>query len=435
MTKIHAGLRKLYKHDPIKADQWVFNRSSSPISRRGFLSGLSRMSAILGAEIVFSQYMPSGVIPAALADETEPFRIEGKHPQLVVLNDRPINAETPAHLLDDRVTPADKLFVRNNGIPPKSVDAENWKLTVDGESAVKPMTFSIADLKSNFKHYTFQLTLECGGNGRSEFDPPAQGNQWTTGAVGCPAWSGVRLADVLSAVGVKEDAVYIGYYGADSHISLKPNKVSISRGVPISKAMEDETLIAWAINGQDLPAMNGYPLRLVIGGWPASVSGKWLKRVSIRNRVHDGAKMGGYSYRVPCTSVAPGVDVDEQDMCIIESMPIKSLITFPRSGVWQPLRDKMIFRGHAWAGDLSVERVDISIDFGQTWKRVHLEKPSNRLAWQHFSGQIKFPKKGYYEVWARASDQNKTAQPMVVPGWNPKGYLNNACHRIAVKVV
>ena len=151
------------------------------------------MSAILGAEIVFSQYMPSGLIPAALADETEPFRIEGKHPQLVVLNDRPINAETPAHLLDDRVTPADKLFVRNNGIPPKSVDAENWKLTVDGESAVKPMTFSIADLKSNFKHYTFQLTLECGGNGRSEFDPPAQGNQWTTGAVGCPAWSGVRL--------------------------------------------------------------------------------------------------------------------------------------------------------------------------------------------------------------------------------------------------
>ena len=143
MTKIHAGLRKLYKHDPIKADQWVFNRSSSPISRRGFLSGLSRMSAILGAEIVFSQSMPSGLIPAALADETEPFRIEGKHPQLVVLNDRPINAETPAHLLDDRVTPADKLFVRNNGIPPKSVDAENWKLTVDGESAVKPMTFSI----------------------------------------------------------------------------------------------------------------------------------------------------------------------------------------------------------------------------------------------------------------------------------------------------
>jgi DMSO/TMAO reductase YedYZ molybdopterin-dependent catalytic subunit len=299
----------------------------------------------------------------------------------------------------------------------------------------KPVSFTLAELKRSFKHYTYQLTLECGGNGRSEFDPPARGNQWRTGAVGCPSWTGVRLADVLKAAGVKKDAVYIGYYGADTHISGNPDKHPISRGVPIGKALEDETLIAWQINGQDLPLMNGYPLRLVVGGWPASTSGKWLRRISVRNKVHDGAKMGGYSYRVPCQPVVPGAEVAEEDMCIIESMPVKSLLTYPRSGIVQELGEGLDVRGHAWAGDLSVNAVHVSIDFGQTWQPARLAKPVNRLAWQNFDAALKFPQRGYYEVWARATDDRGRSQPMVVPGWNPRGYLNNACHRIAVKVV
>ena len=429
------GLRELYLKDSLTADCWLFGRKTDPITRRGFLAGLSRMSAILGAEIVFSRFMPAGLIPAALADDPAPFRITGKHPGLVVLNDRPLNAETPAHLLDDRVTPADKLFVRNNGLPPQFIDPSEWALTIEGESVTRSLTFSIDELKDKFKHHTYQLTLECGGNGRSEFNPSAKGNQWTTGAIGCPSWTGVRLADILRLAGIKKDAVYIGYYGADLHISLQPNKNPISRGVPISKAMEDETLVAWAINGHDLPMMHGYPLRLIIGGWPGSVSGKWLKTISVRNKVHDGEKMGGYSYRVPCNPVAPGATVAPDDMCIIESMPIKSIVTFPRSGVIRPLVERTQVRGHAWAGDLEVKAVDVSIDFGQTWLATRLEKPVNRFAWQHFSVDVRFPQKGYYEIWARATDKNDAQQPMLVPGWNPKGYLNNACHRIAVKVL
>ncbi len=435
ISKQTKGIRELYARDPERADLLLFGRRSNPVTRRGFLSGLSCMSAVLGAEIVFGRYMPAGLIPAALADETAEFRIEGKDPGLVVLNDRPVNAETPAHLLDDRITPADRLFVRNNGIPPTDVDIEAWTLTIDGESVEKPVSFTLAELRRRFKHYTYQLTLECGGNGRAEFDPPARGNQWTTGAVGCPRWTGVRLADVLQAAGLKDDAVYIGYYGADTHISGNPDKVPISRGVPITKAMEEETLIAWQINGEDLPLMNGYPLRLVVGGWPASTSGKWLQRISVRNQVHDGPKMGGYSYRVPCKPVVAGAEVAEEDMCIIESMPVKSLVTYPRSGVVHKLSNPLQVRGHAWAGDLSVVAVDISIDFGQTWKPAKLEQAANRLAWQRFAAELEFPQRGYYEVWARATDTGGKAQPMVVPGWNPKGYLNNACHRIAVKAV
>ena len=122
-------------------------------------------------------------------------------------------------------------------------------------------------------------------------------------------------------------------------------------------------------------------------------------------------------------------------MCIIESMPVKSLLTYPKSGVVHSLGKPLDVRGHAWAGDLTIKAVDVSIDFGQTWQSANLEKAVNRLAWQHFNAALTFPQQGYYEIWARATDASGAAQPMVVPGWNPRGYLNNACHRIAVKVV
>jgi DMSO/TMAO reductase YedYZ molybdopterin-dependent catalytic subunit len=218
-------------------------------------------------------------------------------------------------------------------------------------------------------------------------------------------------------------------------LSGDSEKVVISRGVPISKAMEEESLIAWKMNGEDIPLMNGYPLRLVFGGWPGSTSGKWLHKIVVRNKVHDGTKMGGFSYRVPCKSVAPGAKLTEDEMCIIESMPVKSLITYPKTGAMLKEGKTLELRGHAWAGDIEIVEMSVSIDFGSTWKKCNLKAPKNRLAWQDWNTTVSFPKKGYYEVWARAKDSNGIMQPMVVPGWNPKGYLNNACHRIAVKVI
>ena len=438
MTDKKRGIHELYAEDPVAADQRLWGRKSDPVTRRGFLTkgGLVAMSAAVGASIPFAHLMPEGLIPAALAQSDEPFRIPGKE-GLVVLNDRPVNAETPAHLLDDRVTPARHLFVRNNGIPPvtDNIDVDAWELTFGGESVEKEVTLTIGELKEKFQHHTYQLQLECGGNGRSEFVPPASGNQWSTGAIGCPEWTGVRLRDVLEHVGIKDDAEYVAYYGADVHASGDPSKVPISRGVPVEKALEDESLIAWAMNGEDIPPMNGHPLRLVIAGWPGSVAGKWLNRIVVRNQVHDGPKMTGTSYRVPCKPVAPGTVVPDDEMCIIESMPVKSLITFPRSGISHDLMMSLLIRGHAWAGDREVAAVHISTNFGATWQETHLEKPANRFAWQHWAREINFDEVGYYEIWARATDSAGRAQPMVLPGWNPKGYLNNACHRIAVQVV
>ena len=433
--KNKLGVRELYNKGSKTANKELWGEKDSDFSRRGFLSSaaLLAMGTALGGKIIFGENLPSDIIPAGLKDADKDLIIPGKNSDLIILNDKPLNAEVPAHLLDDRVTPSDVMFIRNNGLPPENVDVKNWTLTIEGESASTTKTYSIEELKTKFKHYTYNLTLECGGNGRSEFNPAAKGNQWTTGAVGCSAWTGVRLKDVLEDVGLKSDAVYIGYYGSDTHLSGDTDKVVISRGVPIAKALEDEGLIAWSLNGEEIPAMNGYPLRLVIGGWPASVSGKWLNRIVIRDKEHDGPKMNGYSYRVPKYPVAPGTKVPEEDMKIIESMPVKSLITYPKTGAIVQGNKSFEVRGHAWAGDLTVDEMYVSIDFGATWKKCSLEGPVNRLAWQHWKTQVTLPEEGYYEIWAKAIDSKGKAQPIIVPGWNPKGYLNNASHRIAVK--
>ena len=407
-------------------------------SRRSFLrgTGLSTLTGALGTVIPFAHLMPGGMIPAAFAQTANPFLTPDKD-GLRVLNDRPLNAETPAHLLDDPITPTRRLFVRNNGAPPatEGIDALDWTLEFGGEACVRPTRLTLREMQRRFRHHTLQLQLECGGNGRAEFHPPARGNQWTTGAIGCPAWTGVRLKDVLNYCGVARDAVYVAYEAADTHLSGDASKRPISRGVPLRKAMEDESLLAWAINDQPLPPLHGFPLRMVCAGWPGSVSGKWLTRILIRDRVHDGEKMGGQSYRVPCEPVAPGEAVADEAMCIIESMPVKSLITHPESGIHHALGHSLAVRGHAWAGDLLVGKVFTSIDFGATWQPANLSEPANRLAWQRWTAMIKFPQPGYYEVWARAVDERGRSQPVVLPAWNPRGYLNNACHRIAVRVV
>lgn len=405
------------------------------MKRRDFVkkATLSSLATLIGTEIVFGSNLLENYIPLALED-SDPFKMYNKHKDMVVLNDKPWNIEAKAHLLDNKITPNSSMFVRNNGLVPNGIDAKKWTLTIDGESVVNKKTYTLAELQSKFKQYTYQLTIECGGNGRSEFNPPAKGNQWTIGAVHCASWTGVRLKDVLKDAGIKSDAVYIGFHALDSHLSGDPKKESISRGCPMSKALQDETILAFKMNGQAIPLIHGYPLRLVAGGWPASVSGKWLNRISIRNKIHDGTKMTGTAYRVPKHPVAPGEKVKDEDMVIIESMPVKSLVTYPKSGAILKEGKALSIRGHAWAGELEVTKMEYSIDFGATWTRCTIEKPSNRLAWQHFSATIKFPKKGYYEVWAKATDSQGVSQPMLVPGWNPKGYLNNACHRIAIKV-
>ncbi len=413
------------------------NRQKPNASRRAFLKygGLTALTIAVDFSLPLLRPSYSGWMAVANADPLDDISIPGKN-GLRILNNRPLNAETLPHFLDDEITPNDRHFVRNNGLVPSSaheMDAKGWTLTVDGE-VHNPLVLTLEQLK-RFKPYTYSLQIECGGNGRAGYDPPAKGNQWTYGAVGCATYTGVRMGDVLRSAGLKNSAVYTGYYGNDLHLSGDPNKIPISRGTPISKAMDEHTLIVWEMNGRPLPALHGFPLRVVTPGWPGSTSIKWLKHITVRDREHDGPKMTGYSYRVPRYPVPPGAHVPKRDMKIIESMPVKSLITFPKSRLNWKYGKPLQVRGHAWAGDSSVKTVHVSIDFGANWGGTSLTPPANPFAWQNWSTMLGFPKRGYYEIWARATDTAGVMQPMVVPGWNPKGYLNNATHRVAVTVL
>ena len=426
--KTERGLFELYDDDAERADALVFGRTPNS-DRRGFLrtAGLASMGAMLGAAIPFHRNMPDGFIPIAFSKEAQ---IKGKD-GLTLVNDKPINAETPAHLLDDAVTPTARHFIRNNGLPPENADPAKWTVTIDGE-VNKELKLSIADLKKNFPVVTEQLVIECAGNGRGFFDPPVSGGQWTYGAVACSRWTGVRLADVLKAAGVKPSAVYTGHEGADQHLSGDPKKKTMSRGLPIAKAMDPHTLIAFEQNGAALHMHNGAPLRLVAPGFPGSCSQKWLNRVWVRDKVHDGAKMTGTAYRVPMHPVAPGSKVPTKDFVIIEEMPVKSLITSPVSRSTTSNRELEV-RGHAWGGAHEVTEMAVSYDFGQTWHKAQLDKPVNPFAWQQWRTKITLPEPGYYEIWARATNNKGVSQPHAL-GWNPKGYLNNSMHRVAVTV-
>ena len=433
--KVERGLCELYEEDPERADALVFGRKSGP-NRRGFLqgAGLASMGAVLGASIPFNENMPAGLIPSALADDLEDFEIEGKDPGLTVLNDRPVNAETPPHLLDDDVTPNDIHFIRNNGGMPEPMSKEEWSLTIDGE-VEEELELSWDQLMNDFEHVTLKLQLECGGNGRAGFNPSPSGNQWTVGAIGNSEWTGVRLKDILERAGLKASATYTGHYGYDPHLSGDPEREAISRGGPIAKMMDPHTIVAFAMNGEDIPISNGYPVRLVAPGWAGSVSQKWLTRIWVRDREHDGPGMTGLSYRVPRYPVAPDTEVPHEDMEVMGSMIVKSIISSPEAGTEVEAGRPFEVRGQAWAGDDHVTGMEVSIDFGVTWHQAELSPPPNRFSWQRWRAEITPPMQGYYEIWARATDSNGKTQPMVVPGWNPRGYLNNACHRIDVMAV
>jgi DMSO/TMAO reductase YedYZ molybdopterin-dependent catalytic subunit len=445
--KTERSIEELYAQDPERADAEVFGRKPD-VNRRGFLggAGLAAMGAAVGGALPFAANMPGGLIPAAMAQPAAAppapakkgptyLSFPGKSDKLVVLGERPLVAETPESLLDDATTPTDRLFVRNNGqIPEAAKEPDKWKFVVDGE-VNKKIEVTLGELKSKYKAVTRRMVLECGGNGRSFFSPQARGNQWTNGGAGCSEWTGVRISDVLKAAGLKSSAVFSGHYGSDPHLSGDASKPSLSRGVPVKKLMDENSLIVWALNGQPLPNIHGGPVRLLIPGWPGSASAKWLTRIWMRDKEHDGAGMGGFSYRVAIKPMVPGDKPDPKNFRILESMPVRSIITSPANGTKLPAGTKEVkLRGTAWAGDLTVRQVDVSTDFGATWTRARLEKPKNKYDWQRWTASVKLPSDGYYEIWTRGTDSKGAMQPHQAGFWNPQGYGGNPMHRIAVLV-
>lgn len=428
---------ELYNDDPERADALVWKR-------RGALKGtaLAAMGAAVGGAIPFSTHMPEGTLPALFARPAaaqgasgpQMMRIDGKV-EMILQGERPLVLEAPETALDDAVTPNENIFVRNNGqLPPVPDNVDAWKVAVDGEVNT-PLELTVADLRGRFEPVTRQLQMECGGNGRAQFAPQTRGNQWGNGAICNAAWTGVRLRDVLRAAGLKDSAKHTGHFGADPHLSGAPDRQAMSRGMVIEKAMDEDTLIVFAVNGGPIPHINGAPVRLMVPGWPGSLSQKWLTRITLLNEPHRGQGMGGTSYRVPVTPIVPGSSNDGSSFRDMTSMPVRSILSSHAHGSRLAGGTRHLdLRGAAWAGDETVRAMHASVDFGATWTEMQVAAPANRHAWQRWQGRVALPSDGYFEVWYRATDSEGRMQPHAPANWNPQGYGANAIGRAAILV-
>jgi DMSO/TMAO reductase YedYZ molybdopterin-dependent catalytic subunit len=345
--------------------------------------------------------------------------------RLIVRSPRPQDLETPAHLLNTWITPNDLFYVRSHFYTP-TIDAAAWTLEIDGE-VEKPLKLTLADLR-RLPSATAVVTLECAGNGRAFYDPPLAGVQWEKGAVGTARWTGVRLRDVLQAAGLKPAARHLWLDGADRGVGKAPDFV---RNLPIDKALDPDTLLAYEMNGQVLPIAHGFPLRAVVPGWEGAYSVKWLSHIRAADREHDGAFVQG-GYRYPRRPVTPGAAVPAAEMEPLKGMVVKSLIASPAANSALSMGPVRV-SGFAWAGEAEIAAVDVSTDNGRTWSQARLGSDRARYAWRQFEHQWQPEAAGSYVVLSRARDMRGNVQPLV-PEWNPSGYLWNAVDHVRVNV-
>jgi DMSO/TMAO reductase YedYZ molybdopterin-dependent catalytic subunit len=399
-------------------------------SRRQFLETLAAAGALAATGNALAQAPAAAPAAPATQPGTIPNELvkELKVPAMQWHSERPLTGSVPAHEHDFDVTPGDRMFVRNNLTTPV-IDIDAHRLTIKG-LVDKELTFSVFDLAKQFKTVSLQGMLECAGSGRLAYQPKASGTPWLeTGGMGCPEWGGVRLKDVLAAAGVKPGGAHVAGQGGDP--GAVPTAAPVIRSIPMAKAMDDNTLIAWAMNGAPLPWIHGYPLRLLVPGWVGSASTKWLHTLTVLDAPFKGTYMDS-SYRVPRHPIEPGTKMPP-DAVSAEAWPVKSIITFPAPNARYKGSQPITLRGRAWVGEGAVERVEISTDEGKTWQSAQLGRRGDKYAWRSFTHEYKPQRPGYVSFLARAWDDRGNAQP-AVPYWNPLGYFWNGWHRVGVLV-
>jgi sulfite oxidase len=383
---------------------------------------LQLLAAGLGAGI-----MDHHAGSAAVAAQNDPPRNETGG--LTVRVARPFDAETPVGQLASFLTPTDRFFVRSHFGPPamETIDQAHWRLTVGG-AVERPLVFTMTSLRQ-FEPRTITAVLQCSGNGRAYHRPRVPGVQWERGAVGNAQWTGVRLRDVLEAVGVRAEGRHVQFQGADRPaVATVPLFV---RSIPLEKALHPDTMLAYEMNGRPLPLLHGAPLRVMTPGWMAESCIKWLTDIVVREDEAKGYYMQT-AYRVPAHTASSTTGVNTDGMVPVEVMTVKSLIVSPESGHHATVGPVLI-QGVAWAGEVRVANVELSMDDGKTWEPAQFLGEPQQYGWRQwrFIWPAKVP--GTFTIVSRATDDRQTTQPPVSP-WNPGGFLWNGWDRIAVQV-
>jgi sulfite oxidase len=331
--------------------------------------------------------------------------------RLIVWSAVPLNAETPASVLcRSPGTPVDAFFVRDHG-PAPAIDPDDYRLTLGGRVRV-PLSLSLAELRDRFEPVTVPATLACAGNRRSELGPIPGTVPWGPGAIGTATWTGARLRDVLRAAGIAPGARHVVLTGADE---IQGERFGGS--VPLGKAVHPDVLLAYAMNGEPLTRAHGFPVRAIVPGYIGARSVKWLAAISVQ--------------RVPSRSVFQRDDYAIDGVPLGE-LPLTSAICRPADGDLVPSGTVRV-EGYAMgAGGWPVGGVDVSCNGGRSWRSAVLGAAPGPWAWRLWHADVRVPP-GPCELVVRASDTSGARQPArPATAGNPRGYLNNAWHRIRV---
>ena len=372
-------------------------------------------------------------LPAGVYDTAELEALPGKKP-LIKLAYRPPNYETPVGYFDSAFTPNDAFFVRYHlaGIPEK-LDAAGWKIRIGGEGATSPLEIGLAELKSGFEPVELAAVCQCSGNRRGLSDPHVPGVQWGLGAMGNAMWKGVRLKDVLAKAGLRKEALEIVVNGADGPVIDKtPDFI---KSIPVWKGLDENTLIAWEMNGQELPHFNGFPVRLIVPGWTATYWMKHLETIDILTKPFDGFWVKA-AYRIP-TGKFPVMQhflsqMNETSEPITE-MVVNSVITAPAEGAKVKAGRDVEVRGVAWDSGYGIRRVELSIDGGKLWREAALGKDYGRFAFRQWSFRFTPARRGTVTVMAKASNGvGQTQAESLI--FNPAGYQNNVIRPFTLTV-
>jgi len=397
------------------------------IDRRRFLATAAGV-AVAGPALAAPGPGPAG-LPAGALESAAWDTLPGKQP-LIKRSWRPPNFETPTRYFGEAFTPNDAFFVRYHLSNIPQVDAAGWAVEVGGDAVEKPVRFTLDELKTGFENVEIAALCQCSGNRRGLSDPHVAGVQWGHGAMGNAKWKGARLKDVLAKAGVKAGALEVAFDGADGGVTEKtPDFV---KSIPVWKALDENVLIAWEMNGEPLPHWNGFPARIVVPGWTATYWMKHLTSIQVLSQPFKGFWMNP-AYRIP-KGKFPVVDrflSQETDANTpITEMVVNSLVTNLREGMTYKANSPLFVRGIAWDGGFGIARVEVSCDGGKTWELAELGADLGRFSWRQWSFAF-VPKPGEYVVMAKATNRIGATQTFDLV-FNPAGYHNNVVQRIPI---
>jgi sulfite dehydrogenase len=400
--------------------------SDRAVDRRRFLA----MTAAGAGALVLGRRGWAADSPASATNADLGIRFPEKS-GLILHTERPPNLETPLKYFSEDLTPNDAFFVRwHLAIIPTEVDTATFQLEVGGH-VQKPMSLSLDELRKGFEPASVVAVCQCSGNSRRFFDPRVPGVQWGNGAMGNARWTGVRLKDLLAKAGAKAGAVDVSFNGLDGPVLPAAANFAgtpdFEKSLPFDRANDGEVIVAYEINGQPLPMLNGFPLRLIVPGWFATYWVKSLNQITVHQKPFDGFWMAK-AYRVPATPDYKEEPKNQaKDTVPITTFTVRSLFVRPEPGEAIRAGAPYEVQGIAFDSGKGIAKVEVSADGGKSWSESKLDPEIGRYSFRRWRYAWK-PTAGAYHLMARAT--SKSGETQTTSQWNRSGYGRNVVESV-----